>query len=58
MRNIKRLFLIVSTFLFAIALASCDNTKRNTVTPTGDINATDIIAKAGDATLYADVFYN
>ena len=58
MRNIKRLFLIVSTFLFAISLASCDNTKRNTQTPMGDINGSTVIAKAGDNTLTADVFYS
>ena len=58
MRNIKRLFLIVSTFLFAISLASCDNTKRNQKTPYGDINTSAIIAKAGENTLTADVFYS
>ena len=58
MRNIKRLFLIVSTFLFAVSLASCDNTKRNTTTPTGDINSTSVIAKAGENNLTADVFYS
>ena len=58
MRKIKRLFLIVSTFLFAVSLASCDNTKRNTSTPYGDINGSTIIAKAGENTLTADVFYS
>lgn len=58
MRNIKRLFLIVSTFLFAIALASCDNTKRNTATPMGDINGSRVIASAGEYKLTDDVFYS
>ena len=58
MRNIKRLFIIVSTFLFAISLASCDNTKRNTNTPMGDINASTVIATAGESKLTADVFYS
>lgn len=58
MRKIKRLFIIVSTFLFAVSLASCDNTKRNTVTPMGDINSSTIIAKSGENTLTADVFYS
>ena len=58
MRNIKRLFLIVSTFLFAIALASCDNTKRNTATPMGDINGSTVIASAGEYKLTDDVFYS
>ena len=57
MRKIKRLFLIVSTFLFAISLASCDNTKRNTSTPMGDIDGS-TIATAGEYKLTADVFYN
>ena len=57
MRKIKRLFLIVSTFLFAIALASCDNTKRNTTTPMGSIDSS-AIATAGEYNLTADVFYS
>lgn len=58
MRKIKRLFLIVSTLLFAISLASCDSTKRNTQTPMGDINASTIVATAGEYKLTADVFYS
>ena len=58
MRKIKRFFLIVSTLLFAISLASCDSTKRNTQTPMGDINASTIVATAGEYNLTADVFYS
>ena len=58
MRKIKRLFLIVSTFLFAVSLASCDSTKRNTQTPMGDIDSNTIVATAGEYKLTADVFYS
>ena len=44
MRKIKRLFLIVSAFLFVVSLASCNNTKRNTSTPMGGIDVNQVIA--------------
>ena len=58
MRKIKRLFLAVAALLFVISLASCDNTKRNTSTPMGNIDGSTVIASAGDTTLTADVFYS
>ena len=58
MRNIKRLFLIVSAFLVVISLASCTGTKRNTVTPMGSIDTGAIVAQSGDKTLNNGVFYS
>ena len=58
MRKIKRLLLIVSAFLFAITLASCDDENRNTSTPMGNISSSNVVATAGEYTLYEDVFYH
>lgn len=58
MRKIKRLFLVVSAFLFAITLASCGDENRNTSTPMGKISSSNVVATAGEYTLYEDVFYN
>ena len=58
MRKFKRLFLVASALLFTVSLASCDNTKRNTVTPMGNISSETIVATAGNNKITADVFYS